>query len=137
MQEKMEAGTLEAETISVVRRFGEDFNRQDVDAVMAGMTDDCVFERSTPAPNGTRFEGQAAVRACWEEFFGASGSSTFETEEIFSSGDRCVFRWTHHWTDKSGNPGQLRGVDVIRVRDGKVSEKLAYVKGGGDSYMQR
>jgi len=30
-------------TLEVVRRFNEAFNRHDVDAVMAGMTDDCVF----------------------------------------------------------------------------------------------
>jgi ketosteroid isomerase-like protein len=28
-----------------------------------------------------------------------------------------------------GQPWHLRGVDVFRVRDGKVAEKLAYVKG--------
>jgi hypothetical protein len=31
-----------------------------------------------------------------------------------------------HW-DYTG--GHVRGVDVMRVRDGKVAEKLAYVKG--------
>jgi hypothetical protein len=30
--------------------------------------------------------------------------------------------------DKEG-PGSVRGVDVFRVRDGKVAEKLSYVKG--------
>jgi len=30
---------------------------------------------------------------------------------------------------KDGQPWHLRGVDVFRVRDGKVAEKLAYVKG--------
>ena len=29
----------------------------------------------------------------------------------------------------AGGPGHARGVDVIRVRDGKVAEKLSYVKG--------
>jgi hypothetical protein len=30
---------------------------------------------------------------------------------------------------KNGKPGRVRGVDVFRVRDGKVCEKLSYVKG--------
>jgi len=37
-------------------------------------------------------------------------------------------RWTYHWLKPTGN-GHVRGVDVFRVRDGKVSEKLSYVKG--------
>jgi hypothetical protein len=35
-------------------------------------------------------------------------------------------RWVFHWDTKGGH---VRGVDVMRVRGGKVAEKLAYVKG--------
>ncbi len=31
--------------------------------------------------------------------------------------------------DHSDGEGHVRGVDVFRVRDGKVAEKLSYVKG--------
>ena len=31
--------------------------------------------------------------------------------------------------DVEGRPDHVRGVDVSRVRDGKVAEKLSYVKG--------
>jgi hypothetical protein len=31
--------------------------------------------------------------------------------------------------DTAGNAGHVRGVDAFRVRDGKVAEKLSYVKG--------
>jgi hypothetical protein len=33
------------------------------------------------------------------------------------------------WTNGDGSASSLRGVDVLRVRDGKVAEKFAYVKG--------
>ena len=33
------------------------------------------------------------------------------------------------WTEPDGTAGSIKGVDVLRVRDGLVSEKLAYVKG--------
>ena len=49
-------------TQTVIERFNEAFNRHDVDAIMNGMTDDCVFENTRPAPDGTRITGQAAVR---------------------------------------------------------------------------
>ena len=49
-------------TVAAVDRFNDAFNRHDVDAVMAAMTDDCVFENTSP-PNGQRYEGQPQVRA--------------------------------------------------------------------------
>jgi ketosteroid isomerase-like protein len=60
--------------------------------------------------------------------FERSPKACFSTEEIFAEGDRCVVRWIYHWV-REGKEGHVRGVDVIRVRDGKVSEKFAYVKG--------
>ena len=54
----------------------------------------------------------------------ADTSTRFEEEEAFSAGDRVVQRWRYTW-----NGGHVRGVDVFRVRDGKVAEKLSYVKG--------
>jgi ketosteroid isomerase-like protein len=114
--------------LEAVRRFNEAFNRHDVDAVMAAMTVDCVFENTNPAPDGKRYHGQAEVRAFWEALFQSSPDALFEAEEIFAAGDRCVVRWVYRKT-KNGQPWHLRGVDLFRVRDGKVAEKLTYVKG--------
>ncbi|HEY8491223.1 MAG TPA: nuclear transport factor 2 family protein [Dehalococcoidia bacterium] len=126
----MQATDPTADTIAAVERFNEAFNRHDVDAVMAAMTDDCVFENTVPPPDGRRFQGQAAVRAVWAEFFAHNPDAAFETEELFAAGDRCVVRWRYRWApDQPGRPGHVRGVDLFRVRDGKVAEKLSYVKG--------
>ena len=119
---------LSAGTQAVVERFNAAFNRHDVDAIMACMTLDCVFENTRPAPDGTRLVGSAAVRAYWEEFFARSPQARFESEELFAAADRCVVRWTYHWV-REGKAGHVRGVDVFRVRDGKVAEKYSYVKG--------
>lgn len=111
-------------TLATIERFNEAFNRHDVDAVMALFTDDCVFENTSPAPDGERHKGQAAVRAFWERFFAASPDAYFEAEDIFAAGDSACVRWRYDWGD-----GHVRGVDVFRVRDGKVAAKLSYVKG--------
>ncbi len=114
--------------VQVVQRFNDAFNRHDVDAVMALMSDDCAFENTRPLPDGERFEGQHRVRAFWEQFFARSPHAHFDTEEIFAAGDRCVVRWVYSWT-KEGQRGHVRGVDIFRVRIGQVAEKLSYVKG--------
>ena len=72
-------------TLAAVDRFNEAFNRHDVDAVMAAMTDDCVFESTSP-PHGERFVGRAAVRAFWEQFF-ARAPAHFDAEEVIVAGD--------------------------------------------------
>jgi ketosteroid isomerase-like protein len=117
----------EQRTRAAVDRFNDAFNRHDVDAVMAAMTADCVFENTSP-PFGDRHEGQAAVRKAWEEFFAASPSAHFDAEDVITTGDRCVVQWRYSWND-DGNQGEIRGVDVMRVQNDKVAEKFAYVKG--------
>jgi hypothetical protein len=43
-------------------------------------------------------------------------------------GDRAVVRWVYSKT-RDESAWHLRGVDLFRVRDGRVTEKLAYAKG--------
>jgi ketosteroid isomerase-like protein len=128
MEENAQEDMLTALTTSVIQQFNDAFNRHDVDAIMAVMTDDCIFENTRPAPDGTRYEGQKAVRALWEEFFRNSPQAQFDVEEMFACGERCVVRWVYHWV-KAGKEGHVRGVDVFRVQGGKVAEKFSYVKG--------
>jgi ketosteroid isomerase-like protein len=116
------------QTLATIEAFNAAFNRHDVDAIMALMTDDCVFENTYPPPDGERFAGQAAVRACWEQLFNGSPRALFVWEEVFACADRAVVRWLYRW-DGADGAGHVRGVDIMRVRDGKVAEKFSYVKG--------
>jgi len=118
----------EQSVVGAVERFNPAFNDHDVDAVMAAMTDDCIFEDTSP-PDGQRHEGNEAVRAAWKELFASSPDARFEAEEIFVAGDRCVVLWRYVFVASDPSAGHLRGCDVFRVRDGKVAEKLVYVKG--------
>ena len=129
MMSKMTGDSETRSTLEAVRRFNEAFNRHDVDGVMAAMSEDCVFENTCPPPDGERHVGLVSVRKIWESFFSSSPDASFTTEDIFAAKDRCVVRWRYDWTSKDGTPGHIRGVDIFRIRDGKVAEKLAYVKG--------
>jgi ketosteroid isomerase-like protein len=106
-----------------VAAFLKAFDARDVDAVMAAMTPDCVFEDTSP-PDGVRHEGADAVRAAWTALFAGSPDAAFSTEEVIDAGDRVVVRWRYSW-----GAGHVRGVDVFTVREGLVAEKRSYVKG--------
>jgi hypothetical protein len=111
------------EPLAVVEAFGAAWADHDLDAAMALVTDDCVFDNTDPAPDGTRYTGPVAIRVAWSPIFEDPGTR-FEQEEVFSAGDRVVQLWRYTWSS-----GHVRGVDVYRVREGKVAEKLSYVKG--------
>jgi len=129
MMAKMADDPLTLSTLAQVARFNEAFDRHDVDGVMEAMSEDCVFENTCPPPDGERYEGQGSVRGFWEHFFTSSPDARFTAEETFAAKERCVVRWRYDWAGKDGTPGHIRGVDLFLVRDGKVAEKLAYVKG--------
>ena len=109
--------------LKVVEAFGAAWADHDLDTALAMVTEDCVFDGTGPAPDGTRCVGRDAIRAAWQPIFDDT-ASRFEEEEIFAAGDRVVQRWRYSW-----NGGHIRGVDVFRVEGGAVAEKLSYVKG--------
>ena len=108
---------------AVVDRFNAAWNAHDLAAAIALTSEDCVFEATFPGPDGERSTGHAAVRAAWKPIFDDERSH-FTVEESFVAGDRLVQRWRFDWGD-----GHVRGIDLITVRNGLVTEKLAYVKG--------
>lgn len=115
--------------IRVVLEFNEAFNRHDVAGMMQLMSDDCIFENTSPAPDGAVYSGKEVVTRFWQDFFRESPQAHIEIEEIFSLGERCMMRWRYSWVDMAGDKGHVRGVDVFRVRNGFIREKLSYVKG--------
>ena len=115
--------------VRVVLAFNEAFNRHDVAAMMQLMSDDCIFENTAPAPDGTVYAGKEAVTQFWQDFFSKSPQARIEIEEVFGFGERCVMRWRYTWVDEVGGKGHVRGVDIFRVRNGLICEKFSYVKG--------
>lgn len=118
----------EQATRKAIDAFNATFNRHDADALAQLLTEDTVFEDTSPAPDGQRVEGRSNVVAYWREWFERNPDAKFDAEEMIVSGDRAVVRWVYRKV-RNGQPWHLRGVDIFTVRDGKVAAKLAYVKG--------
>ena len=95
---------------------------------LSWLTDDTVFEDTSPAPDGRRIVGKADVVAFWRAWFAQNADAHFDAEDLIVSGDRAVVPWVYR-KQRNGQPWRLRGVDFFRVRDGKVGEKSACVKG--------
>ena len=111
--------------LALMDRFTAAINAHDLGAVLALVTEDIVFESTSPPPDGTRYEGRAAVARAWADLLASTPKARFAVEEQFSDGSqRAVVRWRYDWGE-----GYVRGVDIVRIRDGQLAESLAYVKG--------
>ena len=115
--------------VRVVLDFNEAFNRHDVAEMMNLLSDDCVFEETFPAPDGAVISGKEAISELLQNFIHESPNAHIEVEEIFGMGFRCVMRWRYDWVDNEGKQGHVRGVDIFKLKDGLICEKLSYVKG--------
>ncbi len=107
----------------VVAAFNEAWSAHDLEAALAMLTEDCVFDATTPPPDGESFTGPAAIREAWAPIF-ADRATTFTVEDMLAGDDHVVQQWRYDWGD-----GHVRGVDVFRVRGGRIAAKLSYVKG--------
>jgi ketosteroid isomerase-like protein len=114
---------MPASPTEVVDAFGTAWAAHDLEGALAFVSDDCAFDATGPAPDGIRHVGPDQIRQAWQGIFDNAGSK-FEAEETFAAGDRVVQLWRYSW-----DGGHVRGVDVFKVRDGKVTEKFSYVKG--------
>jgi len=117
------------EAAAVVTAFVAAFNARDVDGLLNHLAPDAVLEHAVPPSVGARSEGLAAARAFWEQLFAQMGAVHLEPEEVLAFGDRCVLRYACTWRGSAGDPRRVDAVDVYRLRDGLIVEKLAYVKG--------
>ena len=86
----------------------------------------CVLENTAPAPDGARYQGRGACLNFWKEV-ASSANLVFKAEEISALGDRGIIRWQLRWSEREADRG--RGVNIMRVRNGKIVEGLGYVKG--------
>ncbi len=116
------------QTYEIMRRFNEAFVKHEPEMLRDLVGEDCVMESIQPAPNGTRYEGYGTCLAFWEAL-AADRVSFFEVEDTVAMDDRAVIRWRFNF----GDGGSVRGVNLMRVRDGRIVEALGYAKSPGQS----
>jgi ketosteroid isomerase-like protein len=66
--------------LELMDRFTAALNSGNLDAVLALVTDDIVFESTSPPPDGARYHGRDAVRQVWGQMLAATPSARFSVE---------------------------------------------------------
>lgn len=113
-------------TREIVTRFHAAFVKHRPEDLDYLIDENCVLENTAPAPDGARYEGRSACLDFWRAI-ASSANLVFDAEEIWVSEDRAIVRWKLRWSESEAD--RVRGVNIMRVRDGKIVEGLGYVKG--------
>jgi hypothetical protein len=109
----------------VIDRYIKAFRLHDPTLLEDLISVECVIEDTSPAPEGDRHVGGRACLARWSELAG-NADLNFSTEPAEILGDLAVAPWILHWG--SGENDWVRGVNLIRIRDGRIVEARGYVK---------
>jgi predicted SnoaL-like aldol condensation-catalyzing enzyme len=115
--------------IRVVLAFNKAFNRHDVVGMVQLLSNNCIFDTSAPAPDGTVYTGKEAITHYLHDFFHQSPQARIEIEDVSGFGHRCVMRWRCEWLNETGNKQHMRGIDIFNEKNNLICEKLSYVKG--------
>jgi steroid delta-isomerase-like uncharacterized protein len=111
---------------TVVRRFIENFNKQDVETLPHDFADDYGLD----FPGGPTGQGREGIRQATSSFMAAFPDLHFTIDDLLAEGDRVAWRWTMTGTHKgnlgpfpaSGKSVRLSGISLLRLREGKIME---------------
>jgi ketosteroid isomerase-like protein len=119
--------TQPSRTAEVIDRFNQAFERHDGSLLENLIAEDCVMESVEPAPDGTRVVGRAANLRLWQNMAN-NRDGAFAVEDVAVFGERANIRWRYRFGP--GLSQSVRGVTLMRLRDGLIVEALAYSKSG-------
>jgi ketosteroid isomerase-like protein len=117
-------------TAKVIDRFNQAFIQHDGSLLEDLIAEDCVMESVEAATDDARVVGRVANLKLWQSLAN-NKDGAFAVEEVVVFGDRANIRWRY----RSG-PGlsqSVRGVTLMRLRDGLIVEALAYAKTGNST----
>lgn len=121
---------METQTLQIIQRFNQAFLQHDALLLDGLIAEDCVMESVELAPDGTRYVGRSACLEFWQKLAN-NRDGAFADENIVAFGDHAIIRWRYRFGP--GLSQSVRGVNVMRVRDGQIIEAFGYVKSGDAS----
>lgn len=129
--QKNEVGIMtdKAVTVETLKAFLDAFNRHDLDAIMSFFADDCVFYMPRGSePWGQRFMGRDAVREGLASRFAGLPDVHYGDDRHWVCGQLGVSEWLLTGTTQEGKRIEVRGVDLLEFKDGKIIRKDSYWK---------
>jgi rhodanese-related sulfurtransferase/ketosteroid isomerase-like protein len=115
-------------TTERLRQFGAAWARADLDALMAFVTDDCIYLASVGPEPGATYRGREEVRRGFAAMLAYDRGRERHGGTVVVAGDAGFAEWSFTETTTDGGRRLIRGCDLFEFRDGRISKKDAYRK---------
>jgi hypothetical protein len=122
MNQQVEKRTNKA----IIDQFNEAFINHDHTLLNDIIDINCRMEGASPPPDGAVVEGYENCLEFWKSLI-ESPNTQFVPDNVFVSENKATIQWKFMWGEKLEN--HIRGVTLITIRNGKVTEAIGYVKG--------
>jgi beta-alanine degradation protein BauB len=119
---------LNLERHKTLRAFLEAWSAKDIDAILACMSEDCIYYASIGPDPGKKYTGQEAVRAGVQNMIAHDKTEHASVSNLMLSGRRAVWEWRYVSYDTKGNEVIDIGCDLIWFKGTKIAIKDAYRK---------
>jgi SnoaL-like protein len=109
----------------VIEQYNAAFRLHDPALLDGLLAVGCVIEDTGPTPDGARRVGR---EACLRRWAGLAGDPAlqFTPEDVEIHADLAIIQWRLRWGE--GPQDHVRGVNLMRVKNGEISEARGYVK---------
>ncbi|MGW7100053.1 nuclear transport factor 2 family protein [Streptomyces sp. NPDC054838] len=116
-------------TAEVIDRFNRAFIEHEAGLLADLIAEDCVMESVQPPPSGELVRGREACTAWWTAVIDDRGTQ-FAPQEVIVAGERATIVWSYRFG--TGPDAWVRGVNVMRVTDGRIVEAIGFSKTAGE-----
>ncbi len=117
------------ETLRLLQDHADAWNAHDAEKLLRLMTDDCIYDAAAGAsPEGQRHAGRAALKAAFEAIWTTFPDARWDEPRHFVLADRGMTTWIFRGTKVDGSRVEVKGLDILGLRDGRICHKDTYRK---------
>ena len=119
----------ENQSVKLLRSFEAAWNAHDCEALLAHVTEDCIFDSSAgPTAFGARHLGRPMLAKAFAAIWEVLPDARWEDATHVACGDRGFSEWTFRGTRADGVAVEARGVDLFRFRGNLICHKDTFRK---------
>jgi len=110
--------------------FNQAVNEQNLDKLKSLISENCIYETPDASPCGIRISGKVQILSYWEQWFSSHPGWMFEPQEVHGMGSRCMLYWQlKRGEENADSDSEERGIDIISVLSGRITEIRSFMKG--------
>ena len=112
----------------LVRAFMDAWERADAEAVVELMSEDCIYSASVGPEPGATYRGRAEVAPGVAAMLAFEAGGESRQGGVWFADDRAFAEWDYDEVTDDGCVKVVRGIDVIRMLDGRIVSIDAFRK---------